>query len=99
MNSARLNTTPWSISCFLLVALQASIPIVSRAENQTSDNPIVMPPDAATHGEPMKMDEIMPSQMKRDGMTKQAVMDGDMAKRKIMDEKLKQEESMMEEHP
>ena len=99
MNSAKHpDTTPRDVArCSVLLAtLIASVPLVSRADGPTSVESMMMPTDMATHGQPMKMDEIMPIQMKRDGMKKQAVMKGDMANRKFMAEKLKQEESGME---
>ena len=51
---------------------------------------------ATTENTPMKMHEVMPGEMKKDGMMKEEVMKGEMEKDKHMDEILKSEESTIE---
>ena len=81
-----------------LTAVSLFAPGAASADDNAAEAMKMMPADAATHGQPMKMDEPMPTKMKKDGMMKEEVIKGEMAKNKIMDETLKKEESTMEEH-
>ena len=94
MNAMKARHDAWLIAFLLAVSLLA--PGVTRADD-AAEAAKMMPADTATHGQPMKMKEPMPTKMKKDGMMKEEVMEGEMAKKKIMDETLKQEESTMEE--
>ena len=79
----------------LIAAWLTSMSLVSHAGDPSANESMPMPADIATHGQPMKMDETMPTQMKKEGMTKQAVMNGDKANRQFMGDKIKEEESKM----
>jgi hypothetical protein len=76
----------------LLAGLSAFMPLAAPADDAAKDATDAMPADAATHGQPMKMHEIMPTEMKKDGMTKGDVLKGEMANRKMMDEALRAEQ-------
>jgi hypothetical protein len=95
MNAMKARHHVRLITFLAMVSLFA--PGVARTDDAT-DAAKMTPADAATHGQPMKMNEPMPTKMKKDGMMKENVMEGEMMKKKIMDETLKQEESTMEKN-